>query len=190
MSLRHRYDDDVSDVRAHGGYDSRDDAVGRPDGWDRGRRDELAGEELVDTRSTRWDVGSVLAIAAGVALTVLGAVALVRTGIDETWYHPVDEVAGISHTPLLGAVEIGVGVLLMLAGLAGARVLVAFVALAAGAAAAVVAIEPDVADRELAIERGWASALAIGGLALALIVVLSREHRRDRRVERRSVRTA
>lgn len=191
MRLRHHRDDDVrTDV-------DRDEDAGRyerrePVATERARpADEATDrEEVVETSTSRWDLGSVLATAAGVALIVIGVLALVRTGINSTWYDPVENVAGLSHTPLLGAIEVGVGALLVLAGLAGARMLAAFIALVAGGAALIVAIEPSLADRELAIDRGWATALAIGGLALALVLIMSRERHHERRIERRSVRTA
>jgi peptidoglycan/LPS O-acetylase OafA/YrhL len=129
-------------------------------------------------------------VAAGIALIVFGVLALVRTGVNSTWYEPVEQVLGMDHTPLLGAVEIGAGVLLVLAGLTGARMFAALVAAAIGVAATIVAIEPDVANPEFAIERDWAIALAVGGFVLAFILVASRERRHGRRVERRSVRTA
>jgi peptidoglycan/LPS O-acetylase OafA/YrhL len=151
------------------------------------------GDEVVETERSapvRWDLPALLAAATGVALIVIGVLALVRSGIDGTWYQPVVEVAGISHTPLLGAIEIGVGVLLVLAAMAGVRVLAALVALAAGVAAVVVAIEPGAVERELAIETEWAVALAVGLLAVGLLILsLGREgERRERRVERRPVR--
>ena len=156
-------------------------------------RDAGVGDEVVETERSapvRWDLPALLAAATGVALIVIGVLALVRSGIDGTWYQPVVEVAGISHTPLLGAIEIGVGVLLVLAAMAGVRVLAALVALAAGVAAVVVAIEPGAVERELAIETEWAVALAVGLLAVGLLILsLGREgERRERRVERRPVR--
>ena len=158
------------------------------------RRDPATGElqrrNSVETKEWRWDFGSVLATAAGVALIVMGALALVRTGVDSSWYTPVEQVAGITHTPLLGAIELGVGVLLVLAGLAGARMLAALIAVAGGTLAAVVAFEPDVVDSELALERGWAVTLAVAGLVLALILVVSRERRHARRVEHHEMRPA
>jgi peptidoglycan/LPS O-acetylase OafA/YrhL len=96
----------------------------------------------------------------------------------------------MDYTPLLGAVEIGAGVLLVLAGMAGARMFAALVAAAIGVGATIVAIEPDVANPELAIERDWAIALAIAGFLVAFVLVASRERRRSHRVERRAVRTA
>jgi hypothetical protein len=158
-----------------------------------GDEDAGVGDEVVETERSapvRWDLPALLAAATGVALIVIGVLALVRSGIDGTWYQPVVEVAGISHTPLLGAIEIGVGVLLVLAAMAGVRVLAALVALAAGVAAVVVAIEPGAVERELAIETEWAVALAVGLLAVGLLILsLGREgQRRERRVERRPVR--
>lgn len=158
-----------------------------------GDEDAGVGDEVVETERSapvRWDLPALLAAATGVALIVIGVLALVRSGIDGTWYQPVVEVAGISHTPLLGAIEIGVGVLLVLAAMAGVRVLAALVALAAGVAAVVVAIEPGAVERELAIETEWAVALAVGLLAVGLLILsLGRAgERRERRVERRPVR--
>jgi lysylphosphatidylglycerol synthetase-like protein (DUF2156 family) len=205
MGLISRHDEDVRDRQVR--TDDRDTAVrddkagddtgrhrrlrfGRPVDRSPDSREELERRESVESRSWRWDFGSVLATAAGVALVLIGAIALVRTGINSSWYSPVVEVAGIDHTPMLGAIELGAGVLLVLAGLAGARMIAALVAVAIGIAAAVVAIEPDVLERDLAIERGWAIGLAVGGLLLAALLVVSRERRHDRRVEHREVRTA
>jgi lysylphosphatidylglycerol synthetase-like protein (DUF2156 family) len=191
MRLLHRHDDNVDTARRRGDspYDGPDD--GRTHARD---RDELGGqldsEETVDVRENRWDIGSALAVAAGIALIVFGAVALVRTGVNSTWYEPVEQVLGMDHTPLLGAVEIGAGVLLVLAGMAGARMFAALVAAAIGVGATIVAIEPDVVNPELAMERDWAIALAIAGFLVAFVLVASRERRRSHRVERRAVRTA
>jgi hypothetical protein len=199
MRLRHRHEDDAwTDERGADGYraadrptvaervDARDDP---PD--HRRQAGELEDrDETVETVKDRWDLASVLAVASGVALIVIGAVALVRTEIDSTWYDPVAEVAGLNHTALLGAVEVGVGALLVLAGLAGARMLAALVALVAGIGAAIAAIEPDIVDRELALERGWATALAIGGVALALVLVMAPGRRVERRIERRRAMTS
>ena len=175
------------------------DRLGRRDRADRGpaparaeqaREQEVGRDELVETTKPHFDLGSVLATAAGVALTVIGILALVRTGIDSSWYEPVEQIASVDHTAMLGAIEVGVGVLLILAGLAGARMFAALVALVAGIAAAIVAIEPSLVDDQLALERGWATALAVAGLVLALLLIMTRERREERRVERRSVRHA
>ena len=173
MRLLHRHDDNET-VRSKGdaAYDERGD--GRPYVPDRDDLGRRSGARRRSTSGRRWDLGSALAVAAGIALIVFGVLALVRTGVNSTWYEPVEQVLGMDHTPLLGAVEIGAGVLLVLAGLAGARMFAALVAAAIGVAATIVAIEPDVANPEFAIERSWAIAPAVGGFVLAFILVASR----------------
>jgi hypothetical protein len=164
-------DDDVrDDVRHdddHGSRirddDVRDDVVDDRDDYDYGSRE-------VVQRS--WSPATMLAALAGAALAALGIVALIRTEIDETWYTPVETVARIDHTPLLAAIEVGVGALLVILGLLGARRLAAFVCMAGAVAAAVAAIDPGRFQTELAIERWWAIALAAGGAALAVLLML------------------
>ena len=110
-----------------------------------------------------------LVLLAGAALAVVGVVAAARTGIDDTWYRPVEAVAGPRHTPLLGALEAAGGVLLVIAGLAGARGLAALVCISGAMAAGVAAIEPGLVADELALQRWWAIALAASGAGLAVV---------------------
>ena len=117
----------------------------------------------------------------------MGVLALVRTGIDETWYRPVTEVAGVRQSPLMGAIELAAGVVLVVALLVGLRMVAALVAIAGGVAATVVAIEPSRVNPELAIQRGWAVALAASSLALGLLLIATRDRRRERRVVRHPV---
>jgi hypothetical protein len=127
----------------------------------------------------RVSLGPLLAIAAGAALAVVGSVVLLRTGIDGTWFRPRIEVLDADHTALLGALEIGAGLLLLLAGLMGSRVAVAILGLAMALGATAVAIEPEELQRELAIERWWAWALAAAGVVLTLAALQPpREHRK------------
>jgi hypothetical protein len=65
--------------------------------------------ERWDLVETCWSLGSVLVLLAGAALAVLGVVAAARTGINDTWYRPVEDVAGLRHTPLLAALEVSAG---------------------------------------------------------------------------------
>jgi hypothetical protein len=136
----------------------------------------------------QWSPANVLVVLAGVALAALGVLALIRTEINETWYTPVEAVARINHTPLLAALEVGAGALLVILGLLGIRTLTAFVCLAGAVAAAVAAMDPARFQTELAIERWWAIALAAGGAALAVLLMLPRPTvttERNRRFGRR-----
>jgi hypothetical protein len=149
-------DDDIRD-------DVHDDTMDEPSGYPR-----------QDVVQYKWSPANVIVVLAGVALAALGIVALIRTGINETWYTPVETVARINHTPLLGAIEVGVGALLVILGLLGVRMLTAFVCLVGAVAAAVAAMDPARFETELAIERWWAIALAAGGAALAILLMLPR----------------
>jgi hypothetical protein len=76
-----------------------------------GRRDLGPGSQLAegpptlerwDLVESRWNLGSVMVLLAGAALAVVGVVTAARTGVDDTWYRPVEAVAGVRHTQLLG----------------------------------------------------------------------------------------
>jgi citrate lyase beta subunit len=143
------------------------------------RRDVPGGPptlERWDLVESRWSLASVLVLLAGAALAVLGVVAAARTGINATWYRPVEQVAGLTHTPLLAALETAVGVLLVIAGLAGARALAALVCIAGAVAAGVAAIEAELVAEELALARWWAITLAAGGAGLAVVSMVPWPH--------------
>ena len=149
--------------------------------------DEEVAEERIDLVKQRWSLGTALTTLAGAALIALGIVALLRTEVDDTWYRPVEQVLNIDHTPLLAAIEIGVGVVLVLLGLSGARVLSALVCLAVAVGATVVAVDPSEFREELAMERWWAITLAVAGAVLALLLMASRPGKVERHY--RTVRT-
>jgi hypothetical protein len=175
-----RDDDEVrDDVHAS---DVRDEDIRATPTRDDDIRDDVRDDTMDERRDYprqavvqyKWSPANVLVVLAGVALAALGIVALIRTEVNETWYTPVETVARINHTPLLGAIEVGVGALLVILGLLGVRTLTAFVCLAGAVAAAVAAMDPARFETELAIERWWAIALAAGGAALAVLLMLPR----------------
>jgi hypothetical protein len=163
-----------------------------------GRGDEEPGLRTVEVQPTlerwdlvesRWSLGSVLVLLAGAALAVVGVVAAGRTGIDNTWYRPVGAVAGLRHTPLLAALETTVGVLLVIAGLAGARGGALLVCITGAMAAGVAAIDPELVADELALQRWWAITLAAAGAGLAVVSMLPWPHFVERHYTR-AARTA
>jgi hypothetical protein len=163
MSLLHRYPDEAA-------LETRDEGLRRE------VLEEPPKLERWDLVESRWNLGSVLVVLAGAALAVLGLVAAARTGLNETWYRPVEEVAGLRHSPLLAAVEASVGVVLVIAGLAGARGLAAFVCIVGAIAAGVAALEPELVAEELAMERWWAVTLAAAGAGLAVLSMVPWPH--------------
>jgi hypothetical protein len=118
-----------------------------------------------------WALAPILATVAGGALAVIGIVAVIRTGLDDSWFRPQVEVLNADHTALLGAIEIGAGALLLLLGLAGSRVLVAMAGIAGALVATAAAVEPEELQRELAIESWWAWTLAAAGVVLTLLAL-------------------
>ncbi|MGH9213129.1 MAG: hypothetical protein ACRD2C_21025 [Acidimicrobiales bacterium] len=122
--------------------------------------------------ASRWSVADGLVAIIGAGLALIGLVALVRTGVDDTWFRPVERVLDANHTALLGAGELGAGVLLMLAGAAPSRALAALVGLGMAVGGALAAIETNEVSRELAIEEWWAWTLAGTGALVAVIVLL------------------
>ncbi|HEX6236998.1 MAG TPA: hypothetical protein VFZ68_07375 [Acidimicrobiales bacterium] len=109
-----------------------------------------------------------VAIAAGAVLAVVGSVALLRSGVDATWYRPRVEVLDADHTALLGVIEIAVGVVLLIVGLKGWRIPVAIIGMALALGGTAVAIEPGALRQELAVESWWAGVIAAAGVVLTL----------------------
>lgn len=128
----------------------------------------------------RWSWADGVVALAGAALALIGAVALVRTGVNSTWFRPEVEVLGASHTALLGALEVGAGALLVLSAVARSRVLITLLGLAVAVAGAVAAIETAEFSRELAIETWWGWTLAGAGVVVALLALVPRRGRVER----------
>ena len=157
--------------------------------WNRDRdhdgvRDDLDRDERTVIEPVRrervhrpFHVGNLLAIVAGAALAIIGIVALVRTDLNESWDQPVTTVLDIDHTPLLAALEIGAGALLVLMGLTGRRFLAMLAAVGIAVAAAVAAIEPGRLATQYALEEWWAWTVAGGAAFVALVLMLPSRHR-------------
>jgi lysylphosphatidylglycerol synthetase-like protein (DUF2156 family) len=174
--LRRRDDVDVADADDGDDVDTSSDRV------------VTEPVEVIDRSevvSYRWTPGSIVAVLAGGALATFGVVALTRTEINSTWYSPVAEVANVSHTPLLAAIQVGVGAVVVLLALAGARLLTALVCMATAVAAAVVAIDPGEVRRELAMERSWAIGIAAVAAAVAVLLLPPWPAKVERREEPR-----
>ncbi|NLA36632.1 MAG: hypothetical protein GX868_13250 [Actinobacteria bacterium] len=98
-------------------------------------------EATVTTRRTTMGPGQILGGLAGLALTLVGVLAVVRSGIDSSLTTPVVDVFGLQQSALVGAVEILAGLLIVagaasvlnrsLLGFMGALVFVAGIFIAA-----------------------------------------------------------
>lgn len=81
-----------------------------------------------------WSPAQIVAVVLGIAYVILGIAALARTGLPvDHMMSPQHDVLGFRHTPLLGAIEIVFGALLIVSGVVagGARSLMAFLGVVA-----------------------------------------------------------
>jgi hypothetical protein len=139
--------------------------------------ERVATEDVV---VTHWSVGDVLVALIGAALAAVGIIVLIRTGVNSTWYRPTTSIFDANHTPLLGLIEAGTGVVLVLAALARLRFVTTLIGLAMAVGGVVAAIETSEWSRELAIEDWWAWTMAGVGLVVALLALLPRRGHVDR----------
>ena len=126
-----------------------------------------------NTARDRWSPAQWIAGALGVFLTVLGGIALARTGFGDLT-SPETTVLGFGHTPLLGIIEVVLGLMLMIdaaSAFASRSMLVGFGALAA-AFGLIVVIEAGAFQDWLGVTRdsGWLY-LGLGGAAFILGLV-------------------
>jgi len=184
-------DDRADDPRAWDGRDRRAVSDGRdvPPVQRTDRDDDIlerrpwmaAEEETVTERG--FSPGQILLVLAGAASLALGIAAVAMTGLDGPLSEPVDEVLGWNHTALLGLIEIGAGVVMILSGVrAGSRWLGGLVGLAAIVGGALILGRLDWTMDELGAERGFGwVAIAIGAVAV-IGAAIPRVRRRSRRM--------
>jgi len=197
----------VADPSATAPTQSTSALAGDPRGWDvRDDETEMMGDRQMmrEERTERWtdaDVrqedtvvergfspGQVLILLAGAASLVLGIIAVVRTGLDDSLSDPAETVLWWEHTALLGLFEIGAGALMILSALHPAlRWLGGLVGLAAIVGGVLILSELDWTMNELGAERdfGW---VPIGIGAVAVIGAAIPRVRRTRRVSETTAR--
>jgi peptidoglycan/LPS O-acetylase OafA/YrhL len=126
-----------------------------------------------------FHIGNALAIIGGGVLAVIGIVALLRGDLNDTWDQPVTTVLRIDHTPLLAALEVGAGAVLILFALTGRRFLALLASVSLAVAAAVVAIEPGRLATQYHLETWWAWTVAGGAAFIALVLLLPSGRRKE-----------
>jgi hypothetical protein len=124
-----------------------------------------------------FHIGNALAIIGGGVLAVIGIVALLRGDLNDTWDQPVTTVLRIDHTPLLAALEVGAGAVLILFALTGRRFLALLASVSLAVAAAVVAIEPGRLATQYHLETWWAWTVAGASAFIALVCLLPSRNR-------------
>jgi len=123
-----------------------------------------------------WSPAQIIGLIVGIGFIVLGVAALAKTGLDTSHVdRPHDVVWHFAHTPLLGAIEVGYGALLVIASVVpgAARWLMGLLGAIGVAFGLVVLIEtvPNKLNDWLAVthRNGWLFLIAGGVVLLASI---------------------
>jgi hypothetical protein len=144
---------------------------------------DAAEHVLVSSQRQRFSMAGIVSAFAGAAILIIGLVALARGDFDSTVNEPVFEVAGFNHTQLLSMIEIGLGALLLIVGMANSMAGMRVLGGAAVIGSIVALVEPNALGGELQIESGHAwLILLLGAATLIAAAALPTIERQSRRV--------
>jgi hypothetical protein len=115
---------------------------------------------------------AVIASIAGLALTIVGLLAITRGGLDGPLDQPVVQVVGFSHTTLLGMIETVLGVGLLISGASRSRGATLFFGVLIGIGAFVGAVQTKSFVEPLALERNYCWLLLAGAAIVVLTALL------------------
>ena len=124
------------------------------------------------TSIRRFAPDAVIAALVGLVVTVIGLIAITRAGIDDPIEVPIVEVLGFTHTAWLGAIEVGIGLGLLLSGALRSRSGAIFFGSILGIGAFVGAVQQESFDESLALESSFAWILVGAGAAVVLAALL------------------
>jgi hypothetical protein len=122
--------------------------------------------------TTRFQPDAFVAGAVGLVLLLLGLIASVRGGFSGSMDVPVVKVLGFTHTTTLGLIEVGVGLLLMVAAGMRSRNGELFGGLVLGIGGFVGVVQHHSFVRTLALEKSLAWAAIVGGVVVVLAALL------------------
>lgn len=115
---------------------------------------------------------AVVAAVAGVALLVVGLIAMTRAGFKGPLDVPVVKVLGFTHTAILGIVEAAIGACVLIAGAARSRSAAMFFGTVLAIGAFVGAVQTKAFVKQLALERNFTWLLCIVGVVVVLTALL------------------
>lgn len=133
----------------------------------------VVGGQVRTASASRFAPDAVIAAIVGLVLLVVGLIAVVRGGFDGSMSDPVVEVAGFTHTTMLGLIEIGIGLALLLSGATRSRSGEIFFGSVLGIAGFVGAVQSESFVESLALESSmaWLSVLAAAVVVLAALLL-------------------
>jgi len=124
--------------------------------------------QVARSSQQRYAIDSVIVGLVGLALTVVGLLALTRAGVHGPMDSPVVKVLGFTHTATLGLIETGIGVVLLICAASTSRAASIFFGLVLGIGALIGALQTDSFDRSLALESGFAWLAVIGAIVVVM----------------------
>jgi lysylphosphatidylglycerol synthetase-like protein (DUF2156 family) len=132
----------------------------------------MPSSSVVRRRFWQFDPGAIVTAIAGVILLLIGLIVISKAGLDGPITEPVVEVAGFTHTPLLGIILAVAGLFLLLAGVTKSREGAMFLSTVIAIAAFVGAVQAESFERQLAIEEPFAWIVVVGAVIVLLVNLL------------------
>jgi hypothetical protein len=132
----------------------------------------VAGTRVRRAYSSHFEPDAVIAALVGLALLLVGLIAVTRGGFDGKMSDPVVEVLGFTHTTTLGLIEIALGVFLLIAGATRSRSSAMFFGAVLGVAGFVGAVQTESFNESLALESSMAWLVVIAGVVVVLSAVM------------------
>ena len=129
-------------------------------------------QRVATSYAQRFAFDSVIVGVIGLALTIVGLVAVTRAGVDGPMSDPVVKVLGFTHTASLGAIETGFGVCLLICAAMTARGGAAFFGVLLGIGAIVGAVQTASFRHSLALQSGFAWLVAVAAAVVVLVSLL------------------
>jgi hypothetical protein len=127
---------------------------------------------VATSHGRRYAVDSVVVGIVGLVLMIVGLIAVTRAGVDGPMAEPVVKVLGFTHTATLGAIEIGIGLCLLICAATTSKSGSLFFGLVLGVGAIVGAVQTDSFRHSLALESGFAWLAVIAAAVVVLVSLL------------------
>jgi hypothetical protein len=129
--------------------------------------------QVARSSQQRFAVDSVIVGVVGLALAVIGLLAITRAGVHGPMDAPVVKVIGFTHTATLGLIEAGMGLVLLICAASTSRAASIFFGLVLGIGSLIGALQTASFDRSLALESGlaWLAVIAAVVVVLASFLV-------------------
>src|SRR5436190_13251397 len=126
-------------------------------------------EQRVATTGRSYAPDSFIVGLIGLALLVVGLIAMVRAGFDGPMDDPVVKVIGFTHTATLGIIEAAIGLMLLICAALRSRGGAIFFGLVLGVGGIVGAVQTDSFRRSLALQSGLAWIAVVAGAVVVLV---------------------